>query len=110
MEVIRHTAPLFFNELYRKVKREFDAENIRMPSIVNTYQNEPQFQKAENLSRNYARVGMQKFADPFAFHMRPVDFYYNGRKTAILDTLILNANRDKPDVITANPLNVVGFY
>ena len=110
MEVLARRAPFIFNELNRIAKKEYEAENIRKPSIVNTYQNEQQFQITQNLSRNYARVGMQKFADPFAFHQRPLDFYYNGRMTAILDTLKINANRDKPDVITINPLKVVGFY
>jgi len=110
MEVIRHTAPIFFNELNRNVKSEYLGENIRKPSIANTYQNEPLFQITQNLSRNYARVGMQKFADPFAFHMRPNNFSYDGRRVAVLDTLKVNATRDKPDVVTLNPLKVVGYY
>jgi hypothetical protein len=109
MEVIRNNGT-FFNELNRNVKSEYLGVNTRMPSLANTYQNEPQFQQVQNLSYNYMRIGSQKFADPFAFHQRPNDFYYNGRITAILDTLKLTATRDKPDVITLNPLKVVGYY
>lgn len=100
----------FFYELNRSTKYEQIAVNTRMPSIANTSQNEPQFQKSLNLSNNYARTGQQKFADPFAFKSRLNNGYYNGRNLNILKTLAINANRDTPDVITANPLKVVGFY
>lgn len=109
MEVLINNGT-FFNILNRSVANEYLARNTRLPSLANTYQNEPQFQQVQNLARNYMRIGNQKFADPFAFHQRPNDFYYNGRRTAILDTLILNATRDKPDVITLNPLRVTGYY
>ena len=110
MEVIHYKAPLFFSELNRKVRHEYDAENIRAPSIANTRQNEPQFQQLENLSRNYMRTGNAKFADPFAFHSRPNGAYYDGRNLNILNTLAVNATKDHPDVITISPLKVVGFY
>ena len=109
MEVITNNGT-YFNELNRSAKTEMIAENTRMPSIANTYKNEPQFQNLENLSRNYARKGQQLFADPFAFHMRPNDKPSNGRNLNILNTLAINAQRDSPDVITAIPLRVVGFY
>lgn len=100
----------FFYELNRNSKYEQITDNTRMPSIANTTQNQPQFQQLENISRNYARSGQQKFADPFAFHMKPNHAYYDGRNLNILKTLAINSTRDYPDVITANPLKVVGFY
>lgn len=100
----------FFKELNRNVKNEFNAENTRIPSIANTYINEPQFQKVQNLSRNYMRSGNAKYADPFEFHMRRNDFDYDGRKLQMLDTLKMNASTDKPDVISKYHLNVVGYY
>jgi len=100
----------FFNNLKRIVQYEYDAKNIRKPSLANTYKNEPEFQKVLNLSCNYARTGQQKFKDPFAFHQRPNNFSYDGRKLAMLDTLKYNQKRDYPDVISKNYLKVVGFY
>jgi hypothetical protein len=110
MEVLNRRAPFFYNQLNRNVKSEYDAENTRMPSVVNTYQNIPQFQQVQNLSRNYARVGQQKFEDPFKFHARPLDEKYDGRNLQILNTLKYNAKRDYPDVKTMNPLKVIGYY
>jgi len=109
MEVLRNNGT-FFNNLNKKVREEYYAENTRKQSIVNTYQNEPQFQKAQNLSRNYMRTGNAKYSDPFAFHMRPNNFSYDGRKLSLLNTLKLNAKPNFPEVITKNKLNVVGFY
>ena len=109
MEILRNNGT-FFNELKRNVKNEYDAKNTRRPSLANTYQNEPEFQRAFNLSRNYARTGQQKFQDPFAFHQRPNNFSYDGRKLAMLDTLKYNQKKDYPDVISKNYLKVVGFY
>lgn len=109
MEVLNNNGT-FFYELNRNTKYEDISENTRTPSIANTYQNEPRFQQLENISRNYARVGQQKFADPFPIKSRPYDNYYDGRKLHILKTLAINANKDVPDVITKNPLKVVGFY
>jgi hypothetical protein len=109
VEILRNNGT-FFNELNRNVNNENLAKNTRTPSLVNTYQNEPKFQQAQNLSCNYARIGQQKFKDPFAFHMRPYDNYYDGRILRILDTLKINAKKDYPDVKTANPLKVAGYY
>jgi len=109
VEILKNNGT-FYNELNRIVKSEYDAENIRKPSLVNTYQNIPQFQQAENLSRNYARVGQQKFEDPFKFHARPLDENYDGRRLQILNTLKYNAKKDYADVKTANPLKVAGYY
>lgn len=109
MEVLNNNGT-FFYELNRNSKYENKANNTRIPSIANTYQNEPEFQKVENISRNYARVGQQKFADPFPIKSRPYDNYYDGRKLQILNTLKINATKDAPDVITKNPLKVVGYY
>jgi hypothetical protein len=107
---VRTNNGTFFNELNRRVKYEYDARNMRAPSIANTRQNEPQFQRNENLSRNYMRVGDQKFADPFAFKSRFDNGFYNGRNLNILDTIKYNSKRNFPDVITQTPLKVVGFY
>ena len=109
MEVLNNNGT-FFYELNRNTKYEQIAVNTRMPSIANTYQNIPQDDKTFNLSYNYARTGQQKFADPFAFKSRLDNGYNNGRNLNILKTLAINANRDTPDVITTNPLKVVGFY
>lgn len=109
MELLKNNG-YFFNQLMRKRSFENDAKNTRRPSLVNTYQNEPEFQKVQNLSRNYMRVGNQKFADPFLKKSRPYYNDYDGRKLEMLKTLIFNANNDKPDVITNNPLKVVGYY
>jgi hypothetical protein len=100
----------FFYELDRNTRYENLTRETSIPSVVNTYQNEPQFQQLENVSRNYARTGQQKFQDPFAFKMRPNDFSYDGRNLHVLKTLRYNATKDYPDVITANPLKVAGFY
>lgn len=110
MEVIKQNAPLFYTELNRIVNSEYLARNIPIPSVANTYQNQPKFQQLENISRNYVRVGQQKFADPFPIKSRPDTSFYNGRNLNILNTLLFNSNKDKPDVITINPLKVVGFY
>jgi len=100
----------FFNELNRNLKSEIDAKIARIPSLANTYQNEPAFQQLQNISRNYMRTGNQKFADPFAFKSRLNTEYYDGRNLNILKTLIYNSTRDVPDVKTQNPLKVVDFY
>ncbi len=100
----------FFNELNRIKNYEMKAENTRSDSIANTYQNIPQFQIVENLSRNYARKGQQKFEDPFAFHQKPLPTKENGRNLDILNTLKFNQNKDHPELITINKLKVAGFY
>jgi hypothetical protein len=110
MEALYNQAPYFFYQLSRNATDNIISNETRLPSISDTFQNRPQFQQVENISRNYARIGQQKFADPFVFHMKPNNFSFNGRKVAILDTLKFNAKRDKADVITVNPLRVVGFY
>jgi len=110
MEIINYKASLFYNELNRIKDIQFKAKETRIPSLVNTYQNIPQFQTAENLSRNYARTGQQKFKDPFAYKQRMLDNSYDGRKLDILNTLKYNATKDSPDVYTTYPLKVSGFY
>lgn len=100
----------FFNELNRIKNYEMKANNTRTESVTNTYQNIPQFQQVENLSRNYARKGQQKFEDPFAFHQKPLPTKENGRNLDILNTLKFNQNKDHPELITINPLKVAGFY
>lgn len=109
MEVLRNNGTFFYELNKRKVYEDI-SENTRTTSIANTYQNEPKFQQLENLSRNYMRTGNAKFANPFPIKSRPYDNYYDGRKLNILNTLAINANKDTPDVITKNPLKVVGFY
>jgi hypothetical protein len=110
MEALNNQAGYLFYQQTRKATDNIVANETRIPSYVKTYQNQALFQNTENLSRNYARVGQQKFADPFAFHMKPNDFSYDGRNLKMLNTLRMNATQDKPDVITVNPLRVVGFY
>ena len=36
--------------------------------------------------------------------------YYDGRNLNIFNTLKQYATRDRPDIITINPLTVVGYY
>ena len=111
MEVIKGTAKLFYNELNNIAKSERTANNTRIKPLVYTNKKEPDFQRAENLSRTYIRNGMQKFADPFPFKMKPNDAeYYDGRNLNILNSLKRNAQRDFPDVITRSPLKVASFY
>jgi hypothetical protein len=111
MNIIKQDANLFYNELFNIANKENEARNTRMPSVANTYMTDASFQTVENLSRNYARSGQQKFADPFAFNMKPNTMEYNdGRNLSIFKTLKEYAKRDKPDVITTNPLTVVGYY
>ena len=109
MEILTNNST-FFKELNRIKDIELKAENTRMPSLVNTYQNVPEFQTTENLSRNYARTGQQKFEDPFAYKQRKLDWTYDGRKLDILNTLKYNATKDSPDITTKHPLKVSGFY
>lgn len=109
MEILTNNGT-FFKELNRIKDYEFKAENTRQPSLVNTYQNIPQFQQSENLSRNYARTGQQKFVDPFAYKQRMLDNSYDGRKLDVLNTLKYNATKDSADVYTTYPLKVSGFY
>lgn len=110
MEVINYKASLFYSELNRIKENEFKAENTRMPSLVNTYQNLSEFQTAENLSRNYARIGQAKYDDPFAYKQRMLNWEYDGRKLDVLNTLKYNATKDSADVYTTYPLKVSGFY
>lgn len=109
MEVLINNGT-FFDELIRRVNYQNEAKMTRLFSIANTYKNEPQFQKVLNLSHNYMRVGNQKFKDPFLIKSRPYYNDYNGRNLNMLNTLKNNANKDKPDIITLNPLKVSGFY
>lgn len=108
MEILNNGT--FFNDLNRIAKKEMVDENIRKPSIANTYINEPQFQNVENKSRNYARTGQPKYADPFPIKSRPYDNSYDGRNLQVLNTLAFNKNIDKPDVKSINYLKVVGYY
>ena len=110
MEVLYRRANFIYNEISRISNIQNQANNTRKPSIANTYKNEPEFQQTQNLSANYARTGQQKFYDPFKIHSRPYDDYYNGRKLQILETLKINPNKDRPEVITMNPLKVSGYY
>lgn len=109
MEVLKNNGT-FFYELNKRKTYEDIRENTRTTSIANTYKNEPQFQALQNISMNYARTGQAKYADPFPIKSRPYNNYYNGRNLNILNTLLINANKDTPDVITKHPLKVVGFY
>ena len=97
----------FFYELQRKANTNFYD---RKPSLANTTLNIPLYQTAENLSRNYARVGQAKYEDPFKFVMRPNNFEYDGRKLQVQETLLRNQEKDFPNVNTKHPLKVTGFY
>lgn len=109
MEVVKNNGT-FFYQLNRNKVYENISENTRKPSIANTYKNESEVDKVYILANTYARIGQQKFADPFAFKSRPYYNEYDGRNLHILNTLKRNANLDFPDVITKNRLKVVGFY
>jgi hypothetical protein len=101
----------FYNDRIKKhALNEYVGENTRKYSIANTYKNEPEFQPAENLSRNYARSGQQKFEDPFAFHPKPYNWYFEGRNQDIHNTLAYNSQQDYPEVITVSKLNVRDYY
>lgn len=104
------TSAYVFKDLKRIDAEETKDKKIRMPSIANTYQNEPEFQITENLSRNFARSGQEKYADPFQFVSRPINWDYNGRNLSILKTLEANRKKDFPDVVTKTSLKVVGYY
>ena len=106
MEVLRNRE-YFFKDLKRKSNAQF---YIRKPSIANTTQNEPEFQQAENRSRNYVRAGTAIYEDPFAFKQRPITFDYDNRKLQIQETLLKNAEKDYPDVTSTYHLKTVGFY
>jgi hypothetical protein len=97
----------FFQDLERRANNKYIARKV---CLANTQQNEPEFQKNQNLSRNYMRTGDAKYADPFSFHMRPNNFEYDGRKLQIQETLFYTQEKDYPDVTTKHPLKVVGFY
>lgn len=105
-----NVSDFMFRDLKRIDKEEKLDRETRIPSIVNTYQNEPQFQKVENLSRNYARSGEEKFADPFPNISRRLDWDFDGRNLHMLKTLEYNRQRDYPEVITKHPLQVIGRY
>ena len=104
------TSSFIFNDLQRIDGEETKDKEIRMPSLANTYRNEPEFQKTENLSRNYVRSGQEKYADTFPNQSRPINRDYNGRNLSILNTLEANRKKDYPNVITKHPLKVVGYY
>lgn len=100
----------FFEQLNRIKDTENIYKNTRIPSVANTYQNEPQFEKVLNKSFNFIHQGYEKYADTYPIPIKPYYDDYDGRNLNMLNTLKLNASRDKPDVITLNPLKVVGYY
>ena len=104
------TNSFIFKDLQRIDAEERKDREIRIPSLAYTYQNQPQFQKIENVSRNYVRSGQQKYADPFPNVSRPINWNYNGRKLDILQSLQANRKPNYPEVITKYPLKVVGYY
>lgn len=111
MNILKGDANLFYNKLYKIANKEQESRTTRIPSVANTYKNNSEFQQVQNLSRNFARSGQQKYADPFAFNMKPNNMeYYDGRNLNIFNTLKQYATRDRPDIITINPLTVVGYY
>lgn len=103
-----------FRDLNWITSKEYETKNTRIPSYVNTYQNNPTYQITENLSRNYVRSGQEKFADVYGNrygeNKRMIDWNWNGRNLFMLDTLEYNRKKDYPDVITKNSLKVVGYY
>jgi hypothetical protein len=100
----------FFSELQRTAQYQDVASRTKIPSVVNTYQNIPQFQSVENISRNYRRSGDAKYKDPFQVTSRPYYDDYDGRKLQIQNTLFMNQQKDQPDIITKYPLKVDGYY
>jgi len=104
------TNSYIFKDLQRIDAEERKDRETRVPLLAYAHQNQPQFQKIENLSRNYVRSGQQKFADPFPYVSRPINWYYHGRKLDILQSLEANRKTNYPEVITKYPLKVVGFY
>lgn len=100
----------FFYELRRISGFEKLANNTRTPSIANTYQNQPEFQKAENRSRNYARKYQQAFDDPFKYRERMMDRFVDGNNVWILKSVMQNGRKDTPDVITINKLRTIDYY
>ena len=108
MEVLKNNGT-FFNDLNRIAKNEQVAENTRKPSIANTFQNQTTTDKTLVSSSSYTRQWQQKFKDPFAIKSRLDNGYYSGRNLNILNTLKFNAKKDKPDVITSNPYQFIGF-
>jgi hypothetical protein len=100
----------FFYELQRRAYYQDIASQTKKPSVVNTYQNIPQFQQVENISRNYRRSGDAKYKDPFQVTSRPYYDDYDGRKLQIQKTLFMNQEIHQPDIITKYPLKVDGYY
>ena len=98
------------HQIQKNVLNENQMKSTRPFCIANTYKYEPEFQTAENRSRNYVRKGVQKFADPFAFHPKPYNWYFEGRNLNIQKTLEYNQVTDHPELISKNNLKVVGRY
>ena len=110
MEVNDYRAPFVYDKISKIAVAENKMRNTRPFCVANTYKNEQEFQQAENRSRNYARSGQQKFADPFKFHPKPYNWYFEGRDLAIHKTLQYHQVKDHPELISINNLKVVGRY
>jgi|LakMenE18May11ns_1017448.scaffolds.fasta_scaffold9186737_2 hypothetical protein len=110
MEVSAYRAPIVYDKISKIAVAENKMRNTRPFCVANTYKNESEFQQAENRSRNYARSGQQKFADPFEFHPKPYNWYFEGRNLAIHKTLQYHQVKDHPELISINNLKVVGRY
>lgn len=100
----------FYNQILKNARNEIEMKNTRPFCVANTYNNESEFQQVENLSRNYVRSGIQQFADPFAFHPKPYNWYFEGRKLDVQNTLEYNQVQNYPEFISQNNLRVVGRY
>jgi hypothetical protein len=108
MEVLKNNGT-FFNDLKRIARVQEVANNTRKPSIANTFQNETTTDKTLISSSSYSRKWQQKLANPFPIKSRFDNGYYSGRNLNVLNTLKINAKTDKPDVITTNPYQFIGF-
>jgi hypothetical protein len=102
---------LLFKDLNREAKKELRDKEIRANSIANTYQNEPQYQKAFNKADLDYRSGTGIYA-PIAYEQnnsRKQQFENDGRNLWMLNTLKANKKIHYPDVITAYPRKVIGI-
>jgi hypothetical protein len=110
MEINKYRAPFVYDKIEKNALAENQMKNTRPFCVANTYKNEPEFQQAENRSRNYVRSGQQKFADPFEFHPKPYNWYFEGRNLDIHKTLEYNKKNNYPELVSVNNLRVVGRY
>lgn len=110
MDIIANRASFIYDKILKNARNENLMKNTRTMSIANTSKYEPEFQEAENRSRNYIRTGNQKFEDPFKFYQKPYSTYNEGRNLDILNTLKYHQKNNYPELVSVNNLKVVGRY